>query len=103
MNTGYGGELLSLAIPYDNATSFADAGYAPVIVNDTYIGGQVRQYGNLSFTRVYEAGHEVPAYQPETAYRIFTRHSSTATSAPEMFPQPKILTTQPKGQATCTT
>jgi hypothetical protein len=33
----------------------------------------VRQHGNLSFTRVYEAGHEVPAYQPETAYRIFTR------------------------------
>lgn len=69
----YGGELLSLAIPYDNATSFAKAGYAPVIVNDTYIGGQVRQHGNLSFTRVYEAGHEVPAYQPETAYKIFMR------------------------------
>ncbi|KAA8625983.1 Carboxypeptidase C cathepsin A [Pyrenophora tritici-repentis] len=69
----YGGELLSLAIPYDNTTAFAAAGYAPVIVNETYIGGQVRQYGNLSFTRVYEAGHEVPAYQPETAYKIFTR------------------------------
>ncbi|EOA89250.1 uncharacterized protein SETTUDRAFT_159655 [Exserohilum turcica Et28A] len=69
----YGGELLSLAIPYDNATSFAEAGYAPVVVNDTYIGGQVRQHGNLSFTRVYEAGHEVPAYQPETAYKIFMR------------------------------
>lgn len=42
-------------------------------MNDTYIGGQVRQHGNLSFTRVYEAGHEVPAYQPETAFRIFQR------------------------------
>jgi hypothetical protein len=85
----YGGELLSLAIPYDNATSFASAGYADVVVNDTYVGGQVRQYGNLSFTRVYEAGHEVshptsfqvphpnpaqvPAYQPETAFKIFQR------------------------------
>jgi carboxypeptidase C (cathepsin A) len=69
----YGGELLSLAIPYDNQTAFTEAGYQPVVVNDTYIGGQVRQHGNLSFTRVYEAGHEVPAYQPETAYRIFTR------------------------------
>ena len=69
----YGGERLSLAIPHANASSFAEAGYAPVVVNDTYIGGQVRQYGNLSFTRVYEAGHEVPAYQPETAYRIFHR------------------------------
>lgn len=42
-------------------------------MNSTYIGGQTRQYGNLSFTRVYESGHEVPAYQPETAYRIFSR------------------------------
>lgn len=24
-----------------------------------------RQYGNLSFTRVYQAGHMVPSYQPE--------------------------------------
>jgi carboxypeptidase C (cathepsin A) len=55
----YGGELLSLAIPYANATSFAEAGYVDLVVNDTYIGGQTRQYGNLSFTRVYEAGHEV--------------------------------------------
>ncbi|KAJ4405459.1 hypothetical protein N0V91_005199 [Didymella pomorum] len=69
----YGGEALSLAIPYDNATDFAAAGYAPLVVNDTYVGGQVRQHGNLSFTRVYEAGHEVPAYQPETAFRIFQR------------------------------
>jgi hypothetical protein len=33
----------------------------------------VRQHGNLSFSRVYQAGHEVPAYQPATAYEIFTR------------------------------
>lgn len=33
----------------------------------------MRQHGNLSFTRVYEAGHEVPAYQPETAYKLFMR------------------------------
>jgi Serine carboxypeptidase len=33
----------------------------------------VRQHGNFSFTRVYESGHEVPAYQPETAYAIFQR------------------------------
>jgi carboxypeptidase D len=33
----------------------------------------VRQYGNLSFTRVFGAGHEVPYYQPETAYEIFKR------------------------------
>jgi carboxypeptidase C (cathepsin A) len=69
----YGGELLSLAIPYENATSFAAAGYADVVVNSTYVGGQTRQYGNLSFTRVYEAGHEV--------------------SNPSMLSRPQILTT----------
>ncbi|OCL10097.1 alpha/beta-hydrolase [Glonium stellatum] len=68
-----GGEAVSLAINYSSTNAFHAAGYAPIQVNDTYIGGQVRQYGNLSFSRVYEAGHEIPAYQPETAYEIFRR------------------------------
>ena len=33
----------------------------------------MRQHGNYSFTRVYQAGHEVPSYQPEAAYQIFQR------------------------------
>lgn len=33
----------------------------------------MRQHGNLSFIRTYGAGHAIPAYQPETAYRVFTR------------------------------
>jgi hypothetical protein len=33
----------------------------------------VRQHGNLSFSRVFQAGHQVPYYQPETAYQIFMR------------------------------
>lgn len=37
------------------------------------MGGQVRQHGNYSFSRVYQAGHEVPSYQPEAAYQIFQR------------------------------
>jgi hypothetical protein len=68
-----GGELVSLAINYSHTADFHSAGYAPIQVNDSYIGGLVRQYGNLSFSRVYESGHEIPAYQPETAYRIFNR------------------------------
>lgn len=71
--TRYGGELVSLAINHSASASFFSAGYADVRVNDTYSGGQVRQHGNLSFTRVYQAGHEVPYYQPQTAYEIFTR------------------------------
>jgi hypothetical protein len=33
----------------------------------------VREYGNFSFTRIYEAGHEVPYYQPEASLEHFKR------------------------------
>jgi carboxypeptidase C (cathepsin A) len=69
----YGGEAVSLAINHTQAAEFRAAGYQGIRANESYEGGQVRQYGNLSFSRVYESGHEVPAYQPETAYRIFMR------------------------------
>lgn len=69
----YGGELVSLAIPHSSSSAFSSAGYAGIQTNASYTGGQVRQHGNLSFSRVYQAGHEVPAYQPETAYQIFMR------------------------------
>ncbi len=68
-----GGEEASLAVNYSQSSAFHAAGYAPIQVNSSYIGGQVRQHGNFSFSRVYESGHEIPAYQPETAYRIFQR------------------------------
>jgi hypothetical protein len=68
-----GGEAVSLAINHSAAAAFRAAGYADIHVNASYVVGQVRQHGNLSFSRVYEAGHEVPAYQPETAFRIFQR------------------------------
>lgn len=68
-----GGEATSLLINYTGSEGFRSAGYAPIHANETYEGGLVRQYGNLSFSRVFEAGHEIPSYQPETAYRIFTR------------------------------
>ena len=35
--------------------------------------GQVRQYGNFSFLRVYEAGHAVSFYQPQAALEMFRR------------------------------
>ena len=79
-----GGEAVSLAIPHGGAESFAAAGYTPILTGDDAGsdggdnagdggGGLVRQHGNLSFSRVFQAGHEVPAYQPETAYAIFSR------------------------------
>jgi hypothetical protein len=52
---------------------FPAAGYAEIVTNSTYVGGAVRQYGNLSFSRIYDAGHFVPYFQPETAFTVFTR------------------------------
>lgn len=67
-----GGEAASLAVPYSQAARFADAGYAPLLTPEG-IKGMTRQFGNLSFTRVFQAGHEVPSYQPAAAHEIFRR------------------------------
>ncbi|KAK3381390.1 serine carboxypeptidase [Podospora didyma] len=73
----FGGEAVSLSIASSAsshyATGFASAGYAPIFVNDTYVGGAVRQFGNLSFSRICQAGHSVPFYQPETVFQVFAR------------------------------
>ena len=72
-----GGEELSLGIPWKHQDDFAAAGYAPLIsksaTNGKFEAGQVRQYGNLSYIRVYQAGHAAPSYQPEASYDIFNR------------------------------
>nr|ASK38708.1 putative serine carboxypeptidase [Paecilomyces divaricatus] len=68
-----GGEEVSLAIDHSSAAEFAASGYESISVNAGYIGGVTRQYGRLSFSRVFEAANRVPSYQPETAYQIFMR------------------------------
>ena len=55
------------------ASAWNQAGYDDIVVNTSYVGGAVRQYGNFSFSRIYDAGHLVPFYQPETAFTVFTR------------------------------
>lgn len=54
----FGGEAVSLAVNYTHKEQFAAADYAPFVVNGVEYG-EVRQYGNFSFMRIYEAGHEV--------------------------------------------
>ena len=68
----YGGEALSLATNYSKATQFQHAGYAPLMVNGTRYG-DTREYENFSFTRVFNAGHMVPFYQPRAALAMFNR------------------------------
>jgi carboxypeptidase C (cathepsin A) len=71
-----GGEEVSFAIAGAAGPSYLpwySAGYAPIVSNASYVGGVVRQFGNLSFSRIYDAGHLVPAYQPETMFTVFAR------------------------------
>ncbi|KAK4888979.1 hypothetical protein LTR27_012200 [Elasticomyces elasticus] len=68
----FGGQAISLALNYTHKAEFAAAGYEPLIYGGVEYG-EVRQYGNFSFARVYESGHEVPYYQPQAALAIFNR------------------------------
>ncbi|EMD68990.1 hypothetical protein COCSADRAFT_155224 [Bipolaris sorokiniana ND90Pr] len=68
-----GGDAVAKAINWTGSAGYASAQYAEIQTNDSYVGGLVRQYGNLSYIRTYQAGHAIPAYQPETAFKIFTR------------------------------
>lgn len=68
-----GAENVSLSVDYPSASKFRGAGYANIVTNATYNGGVVRQYDGFSFSRVFEAGHAVSAFQPQTASEIFER------------------------------
>jgi carboxypeptidase C (cathepsin A) len=66
----FGGQAISLALEYTHSKEFRAAGYQPMMVDGTEYG-EVRQYGNFSFARVYESGHEVPYYQRKWFFSFF--------------------------------
>ncbi|KAJ5780348.1 hypothetical protein N7457_005508 [Penicillium paradoxum] len=68
----FGGEAVSLATKYEHAKQFRSAGYTPFVVDGKEYGA-TREYGNFSFTRVYDAGHMVPFYQPAASLQLFNR------------------------------
>lgn len=49
------------------------AGYRDVKTSDGLVHAQTKQAGKFSFTRFFEAGHEVPFYQPLAALEFFSR------------------------------
>lgn len=62
-----------MAITSPLTPSFRAAGYSNITTNTSFTGGVVRQVSKLSFSRIFEAGHGVGAYQPETVSKIFDR------------------------------
>ncbi|RDW94562.1 hypothetical protein BP5796_00325 [Coleophoma crateriformis] len=71
-----GAENVTLTADWQHADTFTEAGYANIVTNASYVGGLVRQAGSFSFSRVFQAGHKVMSFQPETVYRIFQRAMS---------------------------
>ncbi|KAJ3579125.1 hypothetical protein NPX13_g1434 [Xylaria arbuscula] len=68
-----GGEATSHAIPFSHSQHFSSAGIDDISMPGYPVGAQVRQAGNLSFIRVYSAGHNVGLQQPQLAQTIFQR------------------------------
>lgn len=67
-----GGEAWTEATKWANKEEFNAAEYNDWLVNGTP-AGSMRQYGNLHFLRVFEAGHMVPMDQPENALAMLSR------------------------------
>lgn len=58
------------ALEWSGRTDFAAKSLQNYTVNGK-VHGQYKAVDNLSFLRVFEAGHELPYYQPETALQVF--------------------------------
>ncbi|KAF2862632.1 hypothetical protein K470DRAFT_212433 [Piedraia hortae CBS 480.64] len=97
----FGGQAVSEAINYTHAAQFRASGYAPLVYNGIEYG-EVRQYGNFSFTRVYEAGHFVPYHQPQAAFALFNRTIHHVALADGLTPVTGTYGTKGEANATHT-
>ncbi|KAF3482015.1 carboxypeptidase S1 [Arthroderma uncinatum] len=69
-----GGEKVSLSVDYKYTKQFREAGYTSVFTDGSSVPkAEVRQHGRFSFTRVFQSGHMMLAYQPQVGYEIFRR------------------------------
>lgn len=68
----YGSQLVVNSINYTDSAKFQSTELSEYTV-DGESHGQFKSVGNLNFLRVYEAGHEVPYYQPAAALQAFTQ------------------------------
>ncbi|KAG9937676.1 alpha/beta-hydrolase, partial [Aureobasidium melanogenum] len=69
------GEAVANTAAWPGKQQFSAAGYEDTKINATYTGGLTKQSQNLSFTRVFQAGHAAGYFQPQTVLEIFERSS----------------------------
>ncbi|KAL9013022.1 MAG: hypothetical protein Q9173_002247 [Seirophora scorigena] len=65
-----GNQATAEAVVYSGQSEFKNATLAPYHVGGKQ-AGTFKAVGKLSFARIFEAGHEVPYYQPKAALQIF--------------------------------
>lgn len=68
----FGGEAVSLALNYTQSIFFRGTPYVP-LQSGGKESGKVREFGNLSFAVVYEAGHSIPVDNPGVAVDLYNR------------------------------
>ncbi|KAM0546446.1 hypothetical protein ACHAPJ_010913 [Fusarium lateritium] len=98
----YGGENVSLTLDFPSAPAFRSSGYARIDTNCSYEGGFVREHGNVSFSRIFQSGHGVAGYQPETIAAIFERvmfRRDVATGKKDLKKHKNYKTKGPKSVA----
>ncbi|TVY82157.1 Carboxypeptidase S1 [Lachnellula suecica] len=71
----FGGLAVANAITYSGSTAFNAKAVTNYTVNGV-AGGTFKTVNNLSWLRVFGAGHEVPYYQPALALQAFTQTMS---------------------------
>ncbi|KDR67991.1 hypothetical protein GALMADRAFT_1058390 [Galerina marginata CBS 339.88] len=65
-----GGHASVLAMNWSGANQLANTPFTNMTINGSPVAA-IQNVGNFSFARVYQAGHEVPAFQPQAAFEIF--------------------------------
>lgn len=68
-----GGRVVYNAVPWYGQLAYNSANFTNFTMPNGTVVGQVQQYGQFSFVRVFDAGHEVPYYQPEASLELFRR------------------------------
>lgn len=68
-----GAEALAMAANWTGTAGYHSAGYSEIHTNKSYAGGVVKEHGNLSFSRIFDSGHDDAASQPETTPKIINR------------------------------
>ncbi|CAO3599018.1 unnamed protein product [Absidia cylindrospora] len=69
----YGGHGWTQVFDFNASQSYRTQPFNPWII-DGAEAGQIKSGGNLTFIRVYEAGHKVAYYQPEACLQMFINH-----------------------------